>query len=136
MEVKELTGTHILTGFDTSTRVVDSGWCKGEEANVTLFELDGVVYEMSEDPEDGYRSAMKELIVSDKEITNRFPACIVHGTLRGTNTWGDDPMEVLDFMDITTKKIVLSIGTDCSAGYYPYYVSEFHPENMLVNAGR
>lgn len=122
MELKDLIGEHVLTGADTdSTNHGDS--------NAIRFVLDGKTYIAIEDPEDGYRSCMGELIESQDKIPNLFKEQKVIGTMREGSG-----CDILDFIDCVTGKIVISIGTDNTEDYYPWFVGEFHPENMAVNA--
>jgi len=50
----------------------------------------------------------------------------------------DDDYEknnVLDFVDATNGKIVLSIGTADIDDYYPGFVGDWTPENLSINEG-
>jgi hypothetical protein len=132
MELEGLVGEHVLSGVDTGNEKVKESYGEGfEDCNVINFILDGVVYTAIEDPEDGYRSCMREIAVSDKKITNIFPGQRVLGRMRGTQ--GGEENDVLDLLDMKTGKIVLSVGTGNINDYYPYFVSEFTPENMSAN---
>ena len=77
-------------------------------------------------PDDGYRSCMEEIKKSDVKIINIFKPCKVIGTMDTVN-------DIINFVDIYTNKVVLSIGTDHSDQWYPYWVAEFVPENMVIN---
>ena len=91
--------------------------------SVIAFRLDGRVYEATEDPTDGYRSALRDIQVSTRVMKNVFPACRV---------WGRRPKELRDatveFTDAVTGKVVLEVGTDNEDDYYPGFVSCFTPE--------
>jgi hypothetical protein len=69
---------------------------------------------------------MEEIKKSDVKVSNMFEPCRVVGTM-------DTVMDIINFFDIYTNKVVLSIGTDHSDQWYPYWVAEFVPENMLAN---
>jgi hypothetical protein len=102
------------------------------DANFISFRLDGAVYTAVENPDDGYRSMMDRLFVTlDIKMKNVFPAVKVVGLKRAIAS--DD---VIEFIDVKTKKIVLEIGTDHQDDYYPSFVSAFHPENMTTNADK
>ena len=114
MKLDDFTGEHKLMGFD----ICDEG-CK--------FVLDGVTVVAVEDEDDGYRSFLDEVRVESGGVSNLFPPCSVIGQM-------DE--EILVFVDEDTKKTVLRVGTDNSDSYYPYFVSEFTPENMAINKNR
>lgn len=132
MEVKDLVGLHYLTGVDYGTQGGSHLWDR--DANVISFILDGITYSAVEDPNDGYRSMMADLFVSEVEINNTFEPNQVMGILRGRNNYEDN--DVIDFYDTKNGKIVLSVGTGNTNDYYPYFVYAFTPENMSINDGR
>ncbi|NTF69400.1 hypothetical protein [Rhizobium rhizogenes] len=104
-----------------------------EDCQVCRFRLDGVVYVAIEDPDDGYRSHMRELIVQEgATMTNVFPAIDVECNYRIENEWNDVD-DILEIVDTTTGKIVLEVGTSNTDDYYPSFVASFHPENMATN---
>jgi hypothetical protein len=122
MELKDLVGEHILTGVDMDSK--DYG-----DSQAIRFTLDGKTYVAVEDPEDGYRSCMGELIEINESLPNTFKSQKVVGTMRD-----DTSDDVLDLIDVKTGKIVVSVGTSNTNDYYPWFTAEFNPENMAVNA--
>lgn len=124
MELKDLVGKHQLSGVDY-TNGTDG------EMNV-LFCLDGVTYEAQEDPDDGYRSYMKELQVTEKRCTNTFPAqpvlCEWDCDQSG---YADD--DLLIIKDAENGLTVLKIGTCNTSDYYPWCEMEYTPENLSCN---
>jgi len=135
-ELNDLVGLHVLTAVDMDTNSLpESMRVRGEVwdgANVINFELDGVTYAVIEDPEDGYRSSMQEIITVAYSISNRFEPCKVECKITKRENGGD---VVLDMYDVVTGDIVLSVGTWSEDDYYPYFVAEFTPENMVSNRG-
>lgn len=127
-ELKELLGPHTLTGCDTD-RVIKG---KYEDCRTVDFVLDGRTYTALEDPNDGYRSYLGELLESSQPVKNTFPACLVTGEQRKNDEYHD--CNIIDLRDTTTGKVVLSIGTDYYDDYYPCFVGEFDPTAMAVNA--
>ena len=115
VSLEALVGKHVLSGVSTGS---------DGDANAISFVLDGTAYTATEDPDDGYRSCMRDIRVGG-EVANLFPPAEVVGTI-------DD--EILTFRDTATGKDVLRVGTDHSDSYYSWFVSEFTPENMAVNA--
>ena len=109
-ELEDLVGTHELSGVGRNIIECD--------ANSFSFILDGITFTAIEDPEDGYRSTMKELFIGG-EIKNTFKPveveCILHDkTLR------------MNYKD----KLVLEVGTDNYDDYYPVFVNHWNPENI------
>ena len=123
MELTDLVGEHTLTGVDTFFNVGADYW--HQDASVIRFRLDGVVYVATEDPDDGYRSSLKEIIIQENDrVTNEFPPVKVVGTMKH---------DILILKNVENGKVVLEVGTDNSDDYYPSFVSYFNPENMQGN---
>jgi hypothetical protein len=149
MEVKDLTGEHILTGVDMENEDIEEYGGIFADCQVINFVLDGKTLSAIEDPTDGYRSSMKDLKEAYKNpsaadsfrrsiflisispffVKNMFPECRVVGKIR------DGQPDVIEFIDIVTGREVLSVGTDTTDDYYPSFVAEFLPENMTINWG-
>lgn len=129
--LESLVGEHELSGVDFGEVEITDGYNKGETSNTCMFVLDGVVYTAAEDPNDGYRSHMRALIIGG-EVANRFPPQRV---LCSMQTKSDDHSEddLLVMRDAVTGKSVLTIGTSNTDDYYPYYTAEFDPTSMACN---
>ena len=127
-ELVEFIGTFTLTGFDRY--VVPKVEKYDGDSAVALFILDNVTYAIVEDPEDGYRSSMKDLFVTKEICKNKIPPHIVEGKKK-PNGYGKN--DVIDFYDVFTNKIVLSIGTSDCDDYYPCCQMLFTPEHLAVN---
>lgn len=126
-------GLHKLSGVEYGSIENDDKYYS-DSSNVMYFILDGVTYAAIEDPTDGYRSCMKDIVVSEHKVTNRFKAQRVLGIQREKDSgWRQD---VIDMYDVVTGKRVLSFGTGDADDYYPFFVCEFTPENMVINIGK
>ena len=135
MELKDLVGLHKLSGVDMNDDKVKAEWGDYfEDCQVINFVLDRKTYTAIEDPSDGYRSSMREVKLSKVVIKNVFKPIRVFGVMRGEQNYNKN--DVIDFYDAKTGKIVLSVGTADIDDYYPYFVAEFTPENMILNAER
>lgn len=135
MELKDLVGEHLLTGVDFCTQQVKQyDWSDDlENCQVVRFCLDGVVYVAIEDPRDGYRSYLGQLITDNTNtMSNQFPAQRVLGVHRTQGRY-EDTDDILELIDIITGKVVLEVGTHNCDDYYPSFVSSFHPEAMAIN---
>jgi len=134
MNLEELTGKKILTGVDFSTETISSCWALSGECEACWFELDGVIYGAIEDPEDDYRSHMKELTIDEaRKIKNTFPPCEV--LCRYDEKGEDGSADLLELIDTTTGEVVLRVGTENTDDYYPWYTAAFFPEAMAINKG-
>jgi hypothetical protein len=125
IDLKSLVGEHELSGVDMVELKAEGPY--GDDASVCVFCLDGKTYTAKEDPDDGYRSYLGELIEGGT-VRNMFAPQRVLCSM----TEGDD--EILVMRDLVTGKDVLSIGTDNAEDYYPSFVANFQPENMACNA--
>jgi hypothetical protein len=128
-----LIGLHELDAVDEGNASLPrwEGSDDTEDCNVLWFRLDGKVYGCVEDPNDGYRSSMRDLVTWDRQMTNAFPACRVLVRHRTKGHYHET--DILEFVDVVTGKTVLEVGTDNSDDYYPSYVASFTPENMAAN---
>jgi hypothetical protein len=124
-----LIGEHELDGVDRLSKRVEQWGNHFADAEVLRFRLDGIVYTAIEDPENGYRSSLDRVFISTEELSNTFPKIKVLARKKA-----DKEDNVLEFVDAKTGKVVLSVGTGSADDYYPYFISEFYPENMATNA--
>ena len=134
MQLKDLQGKHELTGVDFGS----CQDCYGDYVNCIWFVLGDETYMVSEDPEDGNRSAMKDIALVEKKVKNKFQPVSVTGVhivnlIEDVYYKRDECDDVLQLVDDHTEKIVLEVGTDYSDSYYPNFVCSFHPENMSIN---
>ena len=131
MELKDLVGKHLLTGVDefTKAEIVYGGF---EDCQYLNFILDGVTYTVIEDPDDGYRSSMKEIKVSDVPLTNMFAPIEVIASYKDIDKYGTKG-DLLIITDAKNGKVILEIGTEDTNDYYPSFVANWSPENMAVN---
>jgi len=97
-------------------------------SNSFSFILNDLVYTAVEDPEDGYRSSMKKIIVSNAStvtVSNKFEPVEVFASMGGG---------VLELTDIQNGETILRVGTDYEDDYYPVFVAEFMPGKMTCNS--
>jgi hypothetical protein len=137
-ELSDLVGLHELSGVsfsDIPTKLYS--WSdEMENCQHVSFILDGITYTAIEDPSDGYRSSMKDLIVGG-DVANRFAPQKVFCTYEDKGKPGssyESASDLLVVRDAVTSKVVLIVGTGNTDDYYPYFCAEFSPENMACNA--
>src|SRR5678815_355131 len=117
--LESLVGEHVLTAVEFDTDPRRDEW--SGPANAIYFTLDGVTYKVTEDPDDGYRSSMRDIEVSDRVLSNTFEACrVVARYITGKRhdndySYGND---LLECIDTTTGKVVLAVGTENCNDYY------------------
>ena len=135
--LKDLVGKHMLDGVDFYNQRFEHEYYNDQHSSVCRFRLDGKIYKAVEDPSDGYRSSMDSIFIdpSDK-MENEFPPIHVIGEMKEaiTEDFGyTRSCDILLLKDAATGLVVLEVGTDNTDDYYPYFVSNFRPENMAIN---
>lgn len=131
MELSDLVGYHKLSGVDTGVMAYEDSYGDCVDCNFVKFALDGVFYLAVEDPEDGYRSRCRELVISEEAPRFSFPPQAVECYMKdGDPDYGCD---VLVMKDEITDEIVLEVGTGDYNDWYPYCHFEYHPEGMACN---
>lgn len=133
MELRNLVGSHILSGIEVGTEKTKR-YFREEPCNYIKFTLDGVTYLAREDPDDGYRSYMEELEIVEGTCKIKLPDVSVFCHMRGDTEY--EVNDVLVFTDAMNCKEILAIGTENTNDYYPYCVLEYTPENMSCNADK
>jgi hypothetical protein len=131
MELKDLVGEHELSGVDTGDEKVHKYDSYYEDCGVVRFVLDGKTYKAIEDPDDGYRSYLSKLEVTDEKVSNTFPPQKVIGIMKPDEDYAVN--DTIQFFDVITTKVVLEVGTDNTDDYYPYCVLNWNPENLAIN---
>lgn len=131
VELDSLVGEHTLDAVDLSTKSVKQYGTRFEDCEVIRFRLNGVAYTAIENPEDGYRSSMDSLFVSDEPMQNVFPPIRVIARKKENERYSIN--DTLQLVDAVTGLVVVEVGTDNTDDYYPCFVSYFSPQNMVTN---
>lgn len=136
MELKDLEGAHVLTGVDEESGEIVSQYGADSTyvGNTIRFCLDGTIYVVREDDDDGYRSSMRDITVGTTPMVNTFPPVQVIGVYRDHR--GSGYCDILELIDVVTGKLVLEVGTENTDDYYPSFVASFNPKGMVINAER
>lgn len=127
---KSLCGGHKFSGCELTREEIER-YFGTENCGVCLFTLDGVTYKAVEDPDDGYRSYCKELIVTEQKPRYSFHEIDVVCHMLEDDDYGHN--DVLVVRDARNGKIILQVGTKDIDDYYPYCWFEYTPENMECN---
>jgi hypothetical protein len=131
VELDSLVGEHVLDAVDISTQSIKQYGSRFENCEVIRFRLNGVAYTAIENPDDGYRSSMDSLYVSDEPMQNVFPPVRVLAKKKENERYSIN--DTLQLVDVVTGLVVMEVGTDNTDDYYPYFVSYFAPQNMVTN---
>lgn len=131
MELKNLIGEHELSGLDCIIIPRSKNDYSYYDANAFLFILDGITYKAIENPDDGYRSYLKDLETTDEKVSYTFSPQKVIGKMMKSGVYGKN--DGIQFFDSITDKLVLEIGTKDYDDYYPCCILNWYPENMNIN---
>lgn len=134
IELKDLCGKHILSGIEVGEKGFENCWGEVQERSYIKFTLDGIHYLAVEDPDDGYRSYMEDLHITDDPCEIPLPDVEVVCYMMEDDKW--QHVNVLVFIDAVNGKEILSIGTENYDDYYPYCVLHYTPGNMSCNERR
>lgn len=129
VDLQTLVGEHHLDAVDEDTAQIKKWGDRYESANVMRFRLDGKVYCAVEDPDDGYRSSMDKLFVSDDAMRNAFPPIKVLARVMDRTEYSG-AADVLQLLDVRNGKVILEVGTDNTDDYYPSFVASWNPANI------
>ena len=88
------------------------------------FKIDDLVFEALEDPNDGYRSSLGAVVVTDDNGNyHKRPLAKVKMIYDDS---GEDLLHKL--IDVDTNHLWLTIGTGEFGDYYPYFMFRFNPD--------
>lgn len=135
MKLEDFVGPYLLDAVDFDKMKNEQDYYPGnqEMINVMYIRLNFRVYAIIEDPNDGYRSSMKEVLIVDRVMKNVFPAVVVDvKRLNEYKRWEDDSfpeaMHIIQLVEKRSGKVVVEFGTGNVDDYYPYYVAKFDPK--------
>lgn len=137
MKLRDLVGTHLMTGVETGTIERDCWWNKSDNCNYVKFELDGATYMAVEDPNDGYRSCCDELEIVDEKCKIELPNVLVKCKMRedsNVDGWNEEKNDILEFYDLNNKKMFMAVGTSYIDNYRQYFVFEYTPDLLSYNS--
>jgi hypothetical protein len=110
------------------------------DADGVCFTLNDVTYLAFEDPSDGYRSSLGQLLAcqgpaysigGDANITYIREEVICAHVETSEGHDGDDILEV---RSKETGGIIFRVGTANMDDYYPWFVNEWWPQNLSANS--
>ena len=120
-----------LSGVDFERIEIDDWWTTS--ANCMRIVLDGVTFNILEDPDDGYRSMLNKIYIGGK-VKNTFSPVKVLGRhyVGEDGEWYTPRDNIMQLVDIKNKRVVVEFGTHNYDNWYPCFVARFIPENMHI----
>lgn len=131
VDLKSLVGKHTLDWAAVSTTIETKGLFGTDPANAIAWGMDGRTYLAVEDPDDGYRSYLDEVLVFEGKndfLDGASPVgreVVVLHTGRGQYSGKADVIEIYDTED---GHLWAVIGTENTDDYYPYCVLQWNPK--------
>jgi hypothetical protein len=143
INISDMIGEFELSGVDRDSTLHKDEWSdRDEDCQILSFTLNDIVFTAVEDPNDGYRSSMRYVLIEKFEVHNQFQPIRVYTKYRTDNShlagtddyWhSHEECDILEMYDKDNDKLIMRIGTGNTDDYYPYFVAEWKPENMAVN---
>lgn len=129
MELIDLVGPHKLTGVSRQN-IANAGHYGDAYAERISFTLDGITYTATEDPEDGYRSSMGDIVATEGTVLPHSfaPVDVVVAHIAKGQPGAFRDADTHDYIEIRradNDALVLTVGTQNTDDYYPYFVCEF-----------
>lgn len=118
--LEDFLGEHRLSGV-----ILDD--TPEKEAGFIRFVLDGTTIQADQDPDDGYRSTLGEIYVSEEAVPQAD--CFATITVMGLKQEHPDN-DILELVNVASGKVVLSFGTDNTGDYYPSWHAQFNKEAL------
>lgn len=127
MDMEDLIGTHVLSGFDREN-IDREIWGHKEDSETVWVLIDGQCYEFWENPNDGYRSTHEGPVKSSRTVQNTFEPIEV--VIAHKEHYQHGECDTLEFISTNTGKTVLTVGTLDIDDYYPAWFCGWTPENL------
>ena len=112
----------------------------GADGGEHEFKIDGIVFKVLEDPDDGYRSHLGTIEYSGSSEGIFFPNPISQVRIESyeDDTRGEEystgTCEGYKFVDVNDGHVWLEFGTDNTSDYYPYFVFRHWPKSTAQSS--
>lgn len=131
---------HVFTHFSSLQGAVMDYY--GADSSSSQFKVDGLVFKVLEDPDDGYRSHLGAIEYGDQSTSIFFRSPIarvrveVFTELTDSRVgWDDGHCEGYRLVDIDDDHVWLRFGTDNADDYYPCFIFVHHPKEAINAPG-
>ena len=107
----------------------------GADAASNEFKVDGIIFKVLEDPNDGYRSCLGVIEYgeqSDSIFFRKSLAKVRIETYEGRNVDYSQGDQGYQLVDIEDGHVWLEFGTDNTDDYYPYFIFRHTPKEPEV----
>lgn len=141
-------GWAVLTGIELGPAGVDPEQVISVDGSRFFFDEEGVASSFSfcingftctafENPEDGYRSSLSCLVLREgNHCSTKFQAVALRPDFNATGLDGAETVAfMLNLLHPSTKEIALSVGTDYSDDYYPFFIAYHDPQVLEAALG-
>jgi hypothetical protein len=135
VNLADLVGTHVLSGRGEFVSPDRAEWAD-RDATVVVWRLNDVLYAFHEDPSDGYRSSLADvLIIQPEDIPGDafavFDPMVVEARLcTRVVDWSSSRDEVLYLVRESDDLVIAEIGTTQIDDYYPSFHHTWTPEGV------
>ena len=124
MTLDDLVGNHTIDA--RGEYIVKAKERYDEDSLVVLLRIDGTVYAVQEDADDGYRSCMREIrVATDEDMAEAKLAEFAPIEVVCVRRQEDE--DLLAAKIAGTEHVLFEIGTDEHDDYYPAFVASWNP---------
>jgi hypothetical protein len=127
-DLSDFVGEYIFTLIPDCSEVHQT------DATVVSFGLDNMVIFVHENPSDGYRSHVGDVVVAGladcSKVHNRILPVNQYVICEFSDSCDED---ILRIRSAKTGLLIFIIGTDSADDYYPCFVWTYYPENLDAN---
>lgn len=128
LELRDFEGQHLLSGVEFDN--TDARYDDKDKANRMTLIIDDIPFGFVEDPNDGYRSNMDCVELSDAIVNNIFEPILLEFTYLGEEEHDLLVAHKPGMNDKSLETAVIQVGTDLTDSYYPCYVDYWSPEKL------
>ena len=107
----------------------------GADEGDSTFKVDGIVFKILEDPNDGYRSMLGAIDYTDQHASIFFGSALARVRIEvydGDDADGYGMNQGYALVDIADGHVWLEFGTDNYDDYYPMFVFRHYPKKNFV----
>ena len=109
----------------------------GADSSENAFKVDGIVFKVLEDPDDGYRSLLGAIEYGEENNAIFFEMPIAkvrietYDELSNDNSFHSERTQGYRLIDLDDGHVWLEFGTDNTDDYYPYFVFRHYPKEVV-----
>jgi len=114
----------------------------GADEGDNTFKVDGVVFKVLEDPDDGYRSYLKTIDYTDKNNSIFFRSSLAIVKIETYDETDDDDFYLRQadrgykLVDVRDGHVWLRFGTHNYEDYYPMFIFRHNPKDLKMKESK